>query len=381
MNNIMGDNHLLGIIVCTTRHHPPFAERPYYEQLARVGKNIGITVVVFSPKQIDWSLRQVRGYIYNPDMRKWSLHKVSLPAVIYDRCFYLSPAHYRSYQPFVHRLRQDKHIELLGVPLKGKWQLAQLIAHSPLTRYFPRTERYEKPQDALAFLKKYNTLVAKPSGGSHGRGVVAIFRKTENGPCTVIGRGKGNEPLSHKFADTKQALAWLHQFIGESRYILQPYLQLRTPNHLPFDIRVLMQKDGRQTWQMTGMAVRTGTPYSLTSNLHGGGKAEKITPFLERLSFDQQTTERIETDIRTLCEQLPLLIERQHGRLCELGIDIGIDLQARVWLLEVNSKPGRQVFRQAGERQIYLTAIRRPIMYAHSLLQGRTAVNAKRRQR
>lgn len=370
MNRAIRENHLLGILVCRTRQDPPFAERGYYEQLSRIGNKMNISVIVFSPKDVDWSKRHVHGYVYNLSLNKWSVHHSPLPAVIYDRCFYMSPVHYKSYQPFVQKLRRDPQTELLGVPLRGKWQLAELVASSSVSRYLPHTERYTKPQDALKYIQKYKAVVAKPSGGSHGRGVVAVFRKTEKEPCNIVGRTQGNAHMSHTFSDTNQALAWLHRFIGSRSYILQPYLHLRTPDHLPFDIRVLMQKDELQSWQLTGMAVRTGNAHSLTSNLHGGGKAEKITPFLEKICANKQTATQVEQEIYTLCHRVTRLIEHEHGRLCELGVDIGVDSRGRVWLLEVNSKPGRQVFRQAGEREMYVTAIRRPMLYARALLQG-----------
>lgn len=363
-------DRLLGILVCTTKNDPPFAERAYYEQLAAFGKALDMTVVVFSPKQIDWSSRRLRGFVFDLIRKKWIPIQSNLPTVIYDRCFYVSPEHYKSHKPFMQKLRQDPRIELLGVPLKGKWQLAQLMKDSgSLAHFFPPTECYEVPQDALAFLHKYKSLVAKPSGGSHGRGIVAVFRPSKNGPYRVIGRTKQNKPIALTFQSIIQSLRWLHRFIGKTRYILQPYLQLYTPDYLPFDIRVLMQKDSHKLWQLTGMAVRIGSPYSLTSNLHGGGKAEKWNAFVQRLPFEPQTVSRIEKDIRTISERLPTFIERKHGRLCELGIDIGIDLKSRVWLLEVNSKPGRQVFRQSGDRPVYLTAIKRPLLYANALLK------------
>lgn len=369
MNRIQ-KSRTLGIMVCMTHHYPPFAERLYYEQLTEAGKKLGITIVVFSPKHIHWPRRQVQGYIFDPAVNKWLLYHTALPAVVYDRCFYLSPQHYKSYQPFVQKIRQDQQTELLGVPLKGKWQLTELVNRSALSRYFPHTVRYTGPRSALNYLQKYDALVAKPSGGSHGRGIVALFHKKENGFYYLIGRTKENASLSRRFADVNAALTWLHRFIGTSVYIVQPYLHLRNRQGQPFDIRALMQKDGRQRWQLTGMAVRTGNPHSLTSNLHGGGKAEKIDPFLEKLFTDQQTIQRVEKEIQAICYYLPPLIEEKHGRLCELGIDIGIDSRGRVWLLEVNSKPGRQVFRQAGEKRMYYTAIHRPVVYAHSLLQG-----------
>ena len=56
---------------------------------------------------------------------------------------------------------------------------------------------------------------------------------------------------------------------------MQPYLDLSHHGH-PFDIRALVQnKHGR--WTLTGCMVREGAEGSLTSNLHGGGKAYPLT--------------------------------------------------------------------------------------------------------
>lgn len=363
----------IGISVCSSGDTPSFFERTYYEQLTRIGEALGRTVVVFDPTHIDWAKRQVQSFVFVPAVNKWIFKKTPIPAVIYDRCFYVNPTHYKRYRPAVSKLRHDSRTEFLGIPLHGKWQLAQMMARAPqLSSYFPHTERYERPQDVLAFLKKHTACVAKPSGGSHGRGIVAIFHHPRAGGFTVIGRSKQNKPLSHQFPTLPQTLRWLHAFIRGQRYILQPYLPLHTKGRLPFDVRVLMQKDEHLMWRMTGMAVRTGKPYALTSNLHGGGTAEKAEPFLQKLHFDQPKRAQIKTKLHHLCIQLPPFIEREHGRLCELGIDIGIDTKGGVWLIEVNSKPGRQVFRKSGDARAYATAVKRPILYAHSLLQGKS---------
>ncbi|WP_054948590.1 YheC/YheD family endospore coat-associated protein [Numidum massiliense] len=362
----------LGIIVCSTNKYPPFSERVYYEQLSRIGRRLGIAVVVFSPKHIDWRTRRVRGYRHHHATNKWVKVETDIPGVIYDRCFYVTSAHYLSYKPYVQLIERDPFTELLGLSLKGKWQLAQIVSRAPnLTAYMPSTERYTKPTDAEKYLHQYGAFVAKPSGGSQGNGIVAIFHHKQGNTYAVLGRSKKNEPLAHTFATETTTFAWLHQFIGKSRYILQPYLHLHTPDNTPFDVRALMQKDERRTWQLTGMAVRTGNRRSLTSNLHGGGKAEPFAPFLHKLSFDAETMRQIERHVHTICKEVPPLIEREHGRLCELGIDIGIDRQGRVWLLEVNSKPGRHSFQQAGTKDIYYTAVKRPMLYAHSLLQSK----------
>jgi carbamoylphosphate synthase large subunit len=57
-------------------------------------------------------------------------------------------------------------------------------------------------------------------------------------------------------------------------------------------------------------------------------------------------------------------LEATYGALCELALDLAIDRKGNVWLIEVNPKPSREVFKLAGEREVYRKAIVRPIEYA-----------------
>src|SRR5690606_3404042 len=99
MTNLTDKHRVLGILACSTNHHPPFAERAYYEQLTKVGKSLGVAIVVFSPRRIDWRTRQVHGYVYSPALKQWYAHTTALPSVIYDRCRYVSAAPSERYHP------------------------------------------------------------------------------------------------------------------------------------------------------------------------------------------------------------------------------------------------------------------------------------------
>ena len=57
-------------------------------------------------------------------------------------------------------------------------------------------------------------------------------------------------------------------------------------------------------------------------------------------------------------------LESKFGKLCELGMDIAVDPKGNVWLLEVNPKPSREVFRKIGQALIYQKAVTRPLEYA-----------------
>ncbi|WP_036736225.1 YheC/YheD family protein, partial [Paenibacillus zanthoxyli] len=57
-------------------------------------------------------------------------------------------------------------------------------------------------------------------------------------------------------------------------------------------------------------------------------------------------------------------LEDSFGTLCELALDLAIDREGRVFVLEVNPKPAREVFSRAGERDTYHKALQRPLEYA-----------------
>jgi glutathione synthase/RimK-type ligase-like ATP-grasp enzyme len=217
-------------------------------------------------------------------------------------------------------------------------------------------------------LKRQRAAVIKPSAGTHGIGVVRISR--ENGRYTVCGRGQENKPFQRAFRTEAGLKTFVTRFVGGRSFLLQPYLTLHTPDHVPYDVRVLVQKNGIGQWQTTGKAVRIGDKKSITSNLHGGGRAAPLSDFLAGI-FPEEQRIRIEHEIEQLVQLLPPILEEQHGRLVELGIDIGIDTNGHVWLIEVNSRPGRNVFRQLADRTARLRSLTQPVRYAHYLMKER----------
>jgi hypothetical protein len=125
------------------------------------------------------------------------------------------------------------------------------------------------------------------------------------------------------------------------------------------------------------MAVRRGQDGSLTSNLHGGGIAEPAGPFLAR-QFDAEKARSILSKLRELSVEIPEALENCHGRLAELGIDFGVDIQGNIWILEVNSKPGRSIFTYLEDPQARSKAVTNPIHYARFLLQNTARRSLKR---
>lgn len=336
------------------------------------GRKHQLELVVFNPKEVNWKTRTVPGWRIHSSKR-WEQQICQLPNLIYDRCYYVNRQHYLQYKPFVQKLYHDPQIRFLGRPLSGKYQTYQILQKcSSITAYLPETIRYQSMKSLEEMIQKYHSICLKPNGGSHGRGVIKITPFKRH--FLIQGRSLTNEHFQQWIQDPNHLKEWIHKFTQNTRYIIQPYLQLTTPQQSPFDIRILVQKGGDQKWHVTGSAVRVGKAHSLTSNLHGGGNALPFIPFLKE-NYEKKIQQQIQHQIHRITSTVPTFIEQNYGPLVELGLDIGIDKKGNVWILEVNSKPGRSVFLRTGNKKTHYLAMQLPILYAKSLLRSSRRCN------
>jgi glutathione synthase/RimK-type ligase-like ATP-grasp enzyme len=357
---------IVGIMISPSQIGPPFRGQSFFAHLCELGSKWGILVFVFSPIHVDDSSATVQGYKHQAS--GWVKETFPLPDLIYDRAFFSSYPHYLQHQSAVSALQKLKKTPYLGHGLKGKWEVHNvLLKHQKLAPHIPQTKLFRQPSHLIRWLKQYSSVVLKPEAGSQGRGVL-IISKSNAASYSLRGRSMQNRPIAKTFTNSFTLLQWLHAFIGSRSYLLQRYLSLQTTDGNAFDIRVLMQKGRDGCWAQTGMAARVGQPTSITSNLHGGGKGERVLPLLVK-QFDSVRANHIIDTINQLSTLIPTHLEHHFGRLVELGLDIGIDQSGSIWVIEVNSKPGRAVARWFTQPAALNEAMSNPLQYARFLLQ------------
>jgi hypothetical protein len=356
---------IVGIMISPTQVEPPFAGQQFFAHLCELGAKWGILVFVFSPIHVDIKTATVQGYKYQSSV--WIKETFPLPDLIYDRAFFNNSHHYQQHISAVRTLQKLKKIPYLGRTLKGKWSVHNvLIKHPTLTAHIPQTELFRHPSHLFRWLKMYTSVVLKPEAGSQGKGVL-IITKTGASSYSLRGRSMHNRPITKSFSNAFSLLQWLLAFMGHRSYLLQQYLSLQTEEGNAYDIRVLMQKGSNGHWELTGMAARIGQPASITSNLHGGGTGAQVYPLLAK-QFDSARANAIIAAINQLSSLIPPYLEQHFGRLAELGLDIGIDQSGAIWLIEVNSKPGRAAARWFTPPSAQYHAMSNPMQYARFLL-------------
>ncbi|QAY65104.1 YheC/YheD family protein [Paenibacillus protaetiae] len=344
-------------------------EPAFYKGLSETAAKHHIDLYVFSPGEL--AGEQLYGYRYKNGV--WNRQKVPLPDIVFDRCYYTSAAMRMKCLAALKQLRSRKPFRQLSSPLPSKWDVHHLLnAYPDAASILPPTVKFRSAEQLLSsFARCKDGLFLKPASGMQGKGALLIQRSGEKQQISVDGRTRSNRPFSLLFNDTAQWKRWLSGFIGKTPYIVQPYLHLAVPDGRPFDIRVLMQKDEHGRWSVTGMAARIGKSGSITSNLHGGGTAEDASKLL-RDSFGEKIGSQLSAQMTNMSEYIAHRLENRYGRFAELGFDYGIADGGKLWLLEVNSKPGRTAFGLLNDELAAAQSIERPLLYARLLNSRRS---------
>ncbi|MGN7760867.1 YheC/YheD family endospore coat-associated protein [Paenibacillus sp. 22594] len=355
----------LGIMTGRSHGNPPIAEPEFCTRLCRAAPLYDLQVIVFHPYGVASDGRTVSGYSWEDG--QWKSVCTSAPDVLYNRCLITSPQDKRAASSALAALSRSLPWSR-GIP--DKWGVYEILRRSRRAAgYLPETRLYKDTGELGTMLaEREQGVFLKPRAGSHGKRTLHAVRlpRSKGGGISLRGRDGANLPFQHVFGSLDEGLGWVQDFTGSRRYIIQPYLQLTDSCGQPFDVRVLMQKNGHGAWMLTGMAVRLGRPDSLTSNLHGGGTAVAPLPFL--LAEYGKSGEELLQELATAAALLPPLLEEACGRLGELGLDFGLDPAGRIYLLEANSKPGRTVFRLTGDRRAARLAAENPLRYTRHLL-------------
>jgi len=326
-------------------------------QLMRHARRLNLLAMVLTPDGVQPGRDWVEGFVLSG--RRWAVVRYPVPDVVYDRIQSRSWERRPSAQRAKQFLRSLPSVKYFNEGFFDKWALYQKMSgHQALARYLPDTRQLTGPQSLKAFLEEHGATFLKPTEGSQGKGIIRVRRL---GAWYEWRRGT-RQHKTRRFETLYQGIARIQR---RKRYIMQPDLRLATVGGSPFDVRILMQKDGSGTWKRTKIYVRVAPKGRLTSNLSRGGTAMGLGWVL-RSRFGK-ARRRVRANInqaaKTIVEALDEVFDSPLG---EIGLDLGVDRRGRVWLIEVNAKPFRKVFDAGPKRRVFLS-FRRPMAYARYL--------------
>src|SRR5699024_10602088 len=116
-------------------------------------------------------------------------------------------------------------------------------------------QKVKRVKDILNFIVRYKAVIIKPEIGSFARGV-HLIEKLESGQYLIA--NKNDKWECNELSLTK----FLRELLEQSSFLVQKYIESRTLEANPFDIRVHMMKDGKNEWDFVTIYPRIGLNYA-----------------------------------------------------------------------------------------------------------------------
>ncbi|CAH2713576.1 Endospore coat-associated protein YheD [Neobacillus rhizosphaerae] len=317
------------------------SENSYIKEIASLAESCEMEVFRFLPSDINPHTLQVKGKRFDSKAQCWLESERPIPSIIYDRCFYGEDEHSKQCLPIVSWLKSRNDITFLGYGLPNKLEIYKTLRNTGLVSYLPDTQSVSDTGIILKELATKKKIILKPINGSGG---YSIYYLKKNDKTFHVKTEKHKKIISRIFPNEAKLLQWLKPLINQRDFLLQPYLELSNNELQPFDIRVLLQKSVRGVWGELGRGIRIGSTGGILSNLSAGGAVIAFTDWLS--SLPPAKGEYIRQELDYILTNLPALLEKEFMPLFEIGVDIGIAKNGSIWILDVNSKPGRKVLLQ-----------------------------------
>lgn len=240
----------------------------------------------------------------------------------------------------------------------------KLVVHAIAHRYLPEGTVFAGPETLALFADRHRQIYLKPSSGSLGRRIIKISKEGEQFKYKY--RTKDGVIIEGEQRGAAELVKILRPVMENRVYLMQQAVPLALYEGREFDIRLLMQKDRFGRWRRTKAYVRIVQPGGLTANLNGGAVAKSIVEVIRQVfNEDFLQPAGIGENIRRAAEEVALAVEECFpGIWAELGLDFGIDVHGKLWLIEVNSKPFRALTTSVGLTQRIERSFLRPLEFA-----------------
>ena len=328
----------------------PFGEQTQmFADLSVMGKQLGVDVIVQTPGDPQEKL----GWRYSPENDFWIRQTSPAPDVVIRRSGMFPAVDMQSVVRDLTTYKTDGKLHSLPRICGNKWALYQAFREtsSALGALFPETKLAESPEVVYDIAMSRGDVYVKPLTGAqgilvfhltrhHGR-LVAAYEERWSPSQRVPMRAFETHATTREFRDAADFKRFWRT-TGLMRCLVQDTVVLpRTRSHEPFDFRWLVQDCGQL--EVVARVARIGQPGAVTTNIHTGARAMQAADALRLAGWSDAESMIAQLDRAAL--QAANELRQRYGPFAEVGVDLAIGEDNRVFVFEANPTPGRRMLR------------------------------------
>lgn len=230
-------------------------------------------------------------------------------------------------------------------PWSKWWKHVALWKDSSLRMHLPETSRLDS-SNLHVYLRKYPVVFVKPCFGGGGRGILKLSRQGQKCSIQTVER-RYQVPIEHTYK-------FVRKLTGSKSCIVQQGIDLMDVEGRSIDFRVLLLKP-KEEWKLMGIMGKLGAPGRIVTNHCRGGSSITLKEALKRGTEKKKEEEQdmVQKEMEDLAQQIAQVLHKKYKLITELGLDMALDRKGKLWLIEANTRPQYNLFKDHEDRKLY----------------------------
>lgn len=310
--------------------------RDNFRDIILCGNKLGALVYVFTPGGIDWQKKIVRGMLFDDKQNTWLEATLPFPQVVYNRIPTRKWEKQSDVSQTLEQLSQVKNLTLFNISFFNKLELFQILEKKQeAAGYLPETKQLTSFEHFKSLSTRYACVYLKPVTGKAGEGIMRLDR-SKNRRWRLM-QVHEQESRTRYFSSLEEVWRYVQQYKKQRQYIIQQGITLSTFKGRPFDVRVLVQKNGAGEWDVTGIGIRRAGANSITTHVPRGGSVQSASKVLSSLYGEK--SEAMQKKISETALTITRHLNQHFPHLAEMSMDLGLTRDGHLWFFEANAKP------------------------------------------
>ncbi|WP_183040919.1 YheC/YheD family protein [Salipaludibacillus neizhouensis] len=324
---------MIGIILPSRIFKNTISKKPdsivqFYKDHAQKNK---VDICFYSMKSISQINKTVKAMVYSHENDELLRRETAIPKVnLYRSTSFLKGEGLIRKIEYLTKNHDIIFFNVIKNKDRSKYKIHEYLASiDEITSLLPET-------GTLSFLKmvgmidRFNKIYIKPKRSCKGNNIY-VLEKTNTG-YTMTHILKTKETIK-KIPKNELYTYYSSTFSSPKRFIVQQGVESKEYKGKKFDFRVSPQKTKSGAWKVIGMYARVADKCLNVTNRDQGGLLKfRLTPLIHQKKKEE---------IKRSCIKIAKALELKYPQVIDLGLDIAIDKQEKIWLLEANFKPYR----------------------------------------